>query len=174
MTDSAQLVVGSINGVYGIKGWVKVFSHTSPIEQILLYQPWSLHKGSKQVSVEVKEGKLHGKGVIALPDGFETRNDAESLVGYEIRIDANQLPELPEGEFYWHELEGMQVVNRAGEVFGVVDRMIETGANDVMVVSATSDSVDDEERLIPFVIDEIVDKIDMEQRTLTVNWEKDY
>lgn len=174
MTDSDQLVVGSINGVYGIKGWVKVFSHTSPIEQILLYQPWSLHKGSKQVSVEVKEGKLHGKGIIALPDGFETRNDAESLVGYEIRIDANQLPELPEGEFYWHELEGMQVVNRAGEVFGVVDRMIETGANDVMVVSATSDSVDDEERLIPFVIDEIVDEIDMEQRTLTVNWEKDY
>jgi 16S rRNA processing protein RimM len=174
VTDSDQLVVGSINGVYGIKGWVKVFSHTSPIEQILLYQPWSLHKGSKQVSVEVKEGKLHGKGIIALPDGFETRNDAESLVGYEIRIDANQLPELPEGEFYWHELEGMQVVNRAGEVFGVVDRMIETGANDVMVVSATSDSVDDEERLIPFVIDEIVDEIDMEQRTLTVNWEKDY
>jgi 16S rRNA processing protein RimM len=174
VTDSDQLVVGSINGVYGIKGWVKVFSHTSPTEQILLYQPWSLHKGSKQVSVEVKEGKLHGKGVIVLPDGFETRNDAESLVGYEIRIDANQLPELPEGEFYWHELEGMQVVNRAGEVFGVVDRMIETGANDVMVVSATSDSVDDEERLIPFVIDEIVDEIDMEQRTLTVNWEKDY
>lgn len=174
MTDSDQLVVGSINGVYGIKGWVKVFSHTSPIEQILLYQPWSLHKGSKQVSVEVKEGKLHGKGVIALPDGFETRNDAESLVGYEIRIDSNQLPELPEGEFYWHELEGMQVVNRAGEVFGVVDRMIETGANDVMVVAATSDSVDDEERLIPFVIDEIVDEIDMEQKTLKVNWEKDY
>ena len=174
MADSGQLVVGTINGVYGIKGWVKVFSHTSPIEQILLYQPWSLHKGSKQVSVEVKEGKLHGKGVIALPDGFETRNDAESLVGYEIRIDANQLPELPEGEFYWHQLEGMQVVNRAGEVFGVVDRMIETGANDVMAVSATSDSVDDEERLIPFVIDEIVDEIDMEQRMLTVNWEKDY
>ena len=174
MTDSDQLVVGSINGVYGIKGWVKVFSHTSPIEQILLYQPWSLHKGSKQVSIEVIDGKLHGKGVIALPDGFETRNDAESLVGYEIRIDANQLPELPEGEFYWHELEGMKVVNHAGEMFGVVDRMIETGANDVMVVSATIGSVDEEERLIPFVIDEIVDEIDMEHRTLTVNWEKDY
>ena len=174
MKDSGQLVVGSINGVYGIKGWVKIFSHTSPIEQILRYQPWSLHKGSKQVSLKIEEGKLHGKGVIALPDGFETRNDAESLVGYEIRIDAEQLPELPDGEFYWHQLEGMKVVNRSSELLGVVSKMIETGANDVMVVVATSESIDEAERLIPFVVGETVDEIELAEQVITVNWEKDY
>lgn len=174
MSDSEQLVVGSINGVYGIKGWVKVFSHTSPIEQILRYQPWSLHKGSKQIQMEIKEGKLHGKGVIALPDGFETRNDAESLIGYEVRVQADQLPDLPEGEYYWYELEGLEVVNKAGEVFGVVEKMIETGANDVLVVVATEKSIDEQERLIPFVMDEVVEEIDFEQGLLAVNWQKDY
>ena len=174
MSDSGQLVVGTINGVYGIKGWVKVFSHTSPIEQILQYQPWSLHKGSKQVSIEVAQGKLHGKGLIALPDGFETRNEAESLVGYEIRIEADQLPALPKGDYYWHELEGLQVVNQAGEVLGQIVRMMETGANDVMVVAATSDSIDDQERLIPFVMGNVVEQVDIEQGLLKVNWQSDY
>lgn len=174
MADSGQLVVGTINGVYGIKGWVKVFSHTSPIEQVLQYQPWSLHKGKKQLSIEVEQGKLHGKGVIALPVGFETRNDAESLVGYEIRIEADQLPELPEGEFYWHELEGLTVVNQAEEILGEIDRMMETGANDVLVVAATVESIDDEERLIPYVIGEVVEEVDLEQRLLKVNWDKNY
>ncbi len=178
MADSEQhpeeLTVGKINGVYGIKGWIKVFSHTSPIEQILQYQPWSLHKGRKQISIEIEQGKLHGKGVIALPQGFETRNDAESLVGYEIRIEADQLPELPEGDFYWHELEGLEVVNQAGEILGEIDRMMETGANDVLVVAATENSIDDEERLIPYVIGEVVIEVDLEQGLLKVNWDKDF
>lgn len=174
MTDSAQLVVGTINGVYGIKGWVKVFSHTSPIEQILSYQPWSLHKGNKQLSVAITEGKLHGKGLIALPEGFENRDEAMSLVGYEIRIAKDQLPDLPEGEFYWHELQGMAVVNEAGEALGNVARMMETGANDVLVVAATEESIDDQERLIPFVMDEVVKQVDMKQRRLTVAWDKEY
>lgn len=174
MSDPKQLVVGAINGVYGIKGWVKVFSHTSPIEQILSYQPWSLRKGNKQVSVAIVEGKLHGKGLIALPEGFETRDEAESLVGYEVRIAAEQLPDLPEGEFYWHQLEGMDVVNEAQENLGRIERMMETGANDVIVVSATPDSVDDQERLIPFVMDEVVKAVDMQARLVTVAWDKEY
>jgi len=172
--DSGQLVVGTINGVYGIKGWVKVFSHTSPIEQILQYQPWSLHKGKKQVSLAIAEGKLHGKGIIALPEGFETRNEAESLVGYEVRIAVDQLPELEEGEFYWHELEGLAVENEAGERLGEVKKLIETGANDVLVVAATKDSIDDQERLIPYVEDEIVKQVDIEGKLLKVAWDKDY
>lgn len=174
MEDSGQLVVGTINGVYGIKGWVKVFSHTSPIEQILQYQPWSLHKGKKQVSVGIADGKLHGKGLIALPEGFETRDEAESLVGYEVRIAVDQLPALDEGEFYWHQLEGLSVINEAGEMLGQVQKLIETGANDVLVVAATDTSIDDQERLIPYVEGEIVKQVDIEGKLLKVAWDKDF
>ena len=183
MTDSEQqLVVGAINGVYGIKGWVKVYSYTSPIEQILQYQPWTLYKkgvdatsaSSKQITLEIAEGKIQGKGVIVLPKGFETRNEAESLTGYEIRIAAEQLPSLPEGEFYWHELEGMCVINEAEEVLGEVVKMIETGANDVLVIRATENSIDDQERLIPLVMEQVVKRIDSDKQEIRVIWEKDY
>lgn len=175
MTDSKeQLVVGAINGVYGIKGWIKVYSYTSPIEQILQYQPWTLVKGSKRTELEVSEGKIQGKGVIALPKGFETRSQAESLIGYEVRVASTKLADLPEGEFYWHELEGMQVINEAGELLGEVEKLIETGANDVLVIQATTDSIDDRERLIPFVMEVIVQEVDEAARKIRVVWQSDY
>ncbi len=175
MADSKdELVVGSINGVYGIKGWVKVFSYTSPIEQILAYQPWKLRRGAKHQVLEVEDGKLHGKGVIVLPDGFQTRNDAESLIGFEIVVSRDQLPELKEGDFYWHELEGLTVVNEAEEILGVVSKMIETGANDVLVVVASESSIDDRERLIPLVMDKVVLAVDLTTGIVQVDWAADY
>tara|TARA_R110002072_G_C7953970_1_gene533414 strand:+ start:1541 stop:2068 length:528 start_codon:yes stop_codon:yes gene_type:complete len=169
-----ELVVGAINGVYGIKGWVKVFSYTSPLEQILTYQPWVLYKGAKKKVLKVAEGKLHGKGIIVLPEAFETRNDAESLIGYEIRIDRALLPDLPEGEFYWHELQGMTVINEAEEILGEVKEILETGANDVLVVQSNKASIDDQERLVPLVMDQVVLQVDTGAREIRVNWAADY
>lgn len=175
MTDSAdELVVGAINGVYGIKGWVKVYSYTSPLEQILAYQPWILRKGAKQKALKIADGKAHGKGIIILPDGFETRSDAESLIGYEIWINRTQLPDLPEGEFYWHELQGMTVINEANLVLGKVEQIIETGANDVLVVKSNEASIDDRERLIPLVMDQVVLRVDTAVREIRVDWDADY
>lgn len=175
MADSdEELMVGSINGVYGIKGWVKVYSYTSPIEQILSYQPWLLKKGRQSKTLEIEEGKLHGKGIIALPAGFESRSDAESLIGYEIFVNKSQLPELVEGEFYWHELEGLTVVNESEQILGQVSKMIETGANDVLVVSSTDSSIDDQERLIPLVMDQVVLAVDKTAGTIRVDWAADY
>jgi 16S rRNA processing protein RimM len=175
VTDSDnELVVGAINGVYGIKGWVKVYSYTSPLEQILEYQPWILRKGAKQQLLEISEGKLQGKGVIALPEGFETREDAESLIGYEIRVLRDQLPELPEGDFYWYELKSLTVINEADEVLGEVKELIETGANDVLVVISNEASIDDKERLIPLVMDQMVLSIDISAREVRVAWDADW
>ena len=175
MTDSEnELVVGAINGVYGIKGWLKVYSYTSPIEQILEYQPWILRKGKKQQTLEISDGKQHGKGIIVRPDEFESRTDAESLIGYEVRILRSQLPALPEGDYYWYELRGLTVVNEAGEVLGLVKEMIETGANDVLVVAANEASLDDKERLIPLVMDEVVLSVDTDASEIRVAWSSDW
>ncbi len=168
-----KLLVGKINGVYGVKGWVKVYSYTEPSEQILNYLPWYLKKGAKQHSVKVVEGKKQGKGLVALTDGIEDRTQAEELIGSEIWVDKDQLPNLVKGDYYWHQLEGLEVFNEAGEFLGEVSHLFETGANDVLVVKASEKSIDDMERLIPYVEKEIVLEIDLEERRILVAWGSD-
>jgi len=172
-----RILLGRISGAHGIKGWVKVFSHTEPPAQILKYSPWQLQKNGRQGSVdlvEVKDGRQQGKRIIAELDTVKTRNDAEALLGVEIWIDREQLVDPEEGEYYWFQLEGLKVVTLAGENLGVLDHMLETGANDVLVVKPDADSIDDLERLIPFVEPEIVCEIDLEQRRIVVNWDASY
>ena len=168
-----KLLVGKINGVYGVKGWVKVYSYTEPSEQILNYLPWYLKKGAKQHSVKVVEGKKQGKGLVALTDGIEDRTQAEELIGSEIWVDKDQLPNLEKGDYYWHQLEGLEVFNEAGEFLGEVSHLFETGANDVLVVKASEKSIDDMERLIPHVEKEIVLEVDLEERRILVAWGSD-
>jgi len=172
MTDKIQ--IGRINGVHGIKGWNKVYSYTDPKEQILAYSPWLLCKGKKQRSVKVLSGKLQGKGVIAQLEEIEDRNQAEEIVGYEIWIARDALPDLEIGEYYWHQLEGMSVVTGRGERLGIVDHLMETGANDVMVVKPDALSIDDQERLVPYVEGRVVTSVDLDHATVTVEWGQDY
>lgn len=169
-----ELRLGSINGSHGIKGWVKVFSYTDPMESILDYSPWILRKGSEVKEVSVSEGKVNGKKLIARLEDIETRNDADALIGFEIHTAEEAMPKLEQGEYYWYQLEGLQVRDSKGAVFGQIDHMLETGANDVMLVKPTVDSVDDQERLIPFVQDEIVKEVDLAAGGIVVDWQVDY
>ena len=145
--EADRIVVGRINGAYGIKGWVKIFSYTDPIEKILGYTPWYMvresrrgsrpqERGKKQAEdsiLEFESGKVHGKGVIALPKGFKDRDQAESLRGFEIWVDRRLLPPLETGDYYWHQLENLQVRNEQDECLGHVSHLLETGANDVWI-----------------------------------------
>lgn len=169
-----KIQVGRISGAQGIKGWVKVFSFTEPAEQILEYSPWQLKKKGLHLTLEVKQGRQQGKRIVAQLEDLLTRNDAEALLGADIWIDQQQLAELEEGEFYWYQLEGLQVINSAGQRLGVLDHLFETGANDVMVVKPDENSIDDQERLIPYVEQEVVLKVEMETGEVIVNWEADY
>ena len=154
------VTLGSINGVYGVKGWVKVYSFTSPIENILKYKTWQLfnskQKNNQNKTVKLEKGKRHGKGIIAKFEGFDDRNAVEILLKSEIIITRDLLPELPKGEYYWSDLQGLQVTNMENVDFGKVDHLFETGANDVMVVKketldGAGDSTESQERLIPFI-----------------------
>jgi len=166
--------LGRVNAAYGLKGWVKIYSHTDPVEQILEYSPWQLRKNGKEFQVEVNKGKAHGKGVIALLVGFDGRDSAESLIGFEVWIDRTRLPRLASGEYYWHQLEGLTVINQSGISLGKVDHLMETGANDVMVVRPGKGSFDDKERLIPYVEGEVVKEVNLETAVIVVSWETDY
>jgi len=165
--DDESICVGHIIGIQGVKGWVKVFSDTSPRENILNYSPWKIETGEKIMNVAVN-GRLHGKNVIAQIDGVEDRDLAAELIGSKIYIEPGQLPKLTEGEYYWSDLIGMKVESLESEPLGTVETMMETGANDVMVLQG------DRERLIPFVIDEIVREVDLVNKRVVVDWQPDY
>lgn len=161
------LRVGHILGAQGIQGWVRIFSNTSPRENILGYSPWLIEQDDSLVSVDVR-GRLQGKHVLAKLDGIEDRNQAENLAGSELYIEAGQLPRLEAGEYYWSELIGLEVESSSAEPLGVIEAMMETGADDVMVLQG------ERERLIPFVMDEIVTEVDLENRRMVVDWSAEY
>lgn len=166
LEESSQFVpMGQISGLYGVRGWVKIYSYTQPRENILSYTPWYLRQHGAWRPITLAEGKVHGKGVIARLEGIEDREAARRLVGTEISLQRAQLPPLGEQEYYWSDLMGLQVETVAGEPLGVIQSMLETGANDVMVVSG------DRERLIPYIRTDVVVAIDLLQRRMKVDWD---
>ena len=106
--------------------------------------------------------------------GIENRTQADELAGYEIYVASALLPELGEGDFYWFQLEGLSVFNREGLNLGEVSKMIETGANDVMSVRPTKNSIDNQERLIPYVEHDVVLSVDPEASTIVVDWRAEF
>ncbi len=165
--DDELILVGHILGAQGIKGWVRVYSHTSPRENIVNYGPWLLERDGRREWVDVS-GRLQGRHVVAKLDGIDDRNQAEALAGRELYIRARQLPRPAAGDYYWSDLIGLEVETLRAEPLGVIESMLETGADDVMVLGG------ERERLIPFVIDEIVREIDLEARRMVVDWSPEF
>src|SRR5690606_36804530 len=117
--ESAQaplLILGKIVSVHGIRGAVKVSSHTQPLDNVLNYPIWILRKGQEQRQMSVISGRLQARVVFAPLKGVRDRNEALELVDWEICVPESQLPALPEGEYYWHQLEGLQVVTLDGQL----------------------------------------------------------
>ncbi len=167
-----KIIIGKITGVYGVKGWVKVYSWTEPREGIIDYQPWYMKKPSEAAwrKVTLASGKRHGKTVIAKIEGVDDRDAALLLTGQEIAIDESQLKPLGEGEYYWRELIGCRVSNRQGIELGVVDSLMETGANDVLVVLAE----DGAQHLIPWAPEHTVLQVDIARQRIEVDWRADW
>lgn len=160
--------IGRISGVYGLHGWVKVYSYTEPRENILAYSHWHVHTRGQWRPMEVAEGRGHGKGVIARLAGCEDCDAASLLVGAEIAVTRKQLPPAGPGEYYWVDLEGLRVVTLSGIELGTVDHLFETGSNDVMVVKG------ERERLIPFIQGAVVVQVDLEHRIMRVDWDPEF
>lgn len=173
-SDSELVVLGKITSVYGVKGWLKIYSHTEPLENILNYSPWTLIlNGQKQV-IKVDQGKRHSKGLVAKLVGCDSREQAQLLCGAEIGVELASLPGLHDGEFYWHQLEKLNVVTESGQALGRVDYLIATGSNDVLVVKGNSESIDKRERLIPYLPEQVVKNVDLDAGTILVDWDPEF
>lgn len=159
------VLTGRIIGLYGLKGWVKIHSHTQPRTNILTYNPLYMHiQGAWQI-VDVEEGRSQGKGIVLKLRGYDDARNAAATLGCDLAVRREQLPPLAPDEYYWADLQGLKVITREGVELGVVERLLETGANDVLVVAG------ERERLIPFLQGSVVTKVDLEGEYLQVDWD---
>ncbi len=161
-----KVALGYISAVHGIKGWVKVHSWTRPMEAILSYQPWLL--GDQQKSVKILDGRKQGKGLVVCLPGIKDREQAITLVGQQIFVRRDQMPATAENEYYWSDLEGLEVHTTKGELLGKVERLMETGANDVLVIRGQR------EHLVPFVQGQYVTRVDLDNGLIEVDWDPDF
>lgn len=173
--DQDLVTVGQIRTVFGVRGWLKLLSYTEPADKIFSYQPWHVKVAGRWELVEVEARGQSAGGLNIKLKGLDDRELAKRYINAEVAVRPEQLPALAEDEFYWRDLEGCRVVNPQGYDFGVVDFMLETGANDVLVVKAnTNDAFGQTQRMIPFVLDVIVLNVDLKNRQLTVAWDPDF
>ena len=171
-SNSSDLVtVGRITAVYGVRGWLKVHSFTEPMDNILQFSKWYLQGQKGWEPLNIDGGRLHGKGLIVHIEGIDDRDLAAGYCQRDIAVHRSEMPRLGEGEFYWHQLEGLRVVSQFDgreHDFGTVVRMMETGANDVLVVRGGEDR---RERLIPYLPGEFITDIDLDAGVITVAWD---
>jgi 16S rRNA processing protein RimM len=171
---SQETVVGRITSVFGVKGWLKVYSYTDPREGILDYRDWTLVLDGKRMPVKLVDGRRQGQGIVVSLKGIDDRDQARAYSGADVLVPTDALPALPEGEYYWHQLEGLAVETVEGERFGYVHHLMETGANDVLVVRPDAGSIDQRERLIPWLPDQVVTEVDLGAGRLTVDWDPEF
>lgn len=174
------VVLGRVNGLFGVKGWLKVYSYTRPAENLLEFDEWLIGRQDDWRPFRVLSSRTQGKTLVAQlgvppagnPNGPATplsdRDAAVELLELEIAVARTAMPALADGEYYWFDLIGLDVVNRDGVALGRVKAMMETGANDVLVLSG------DRERLLPFVVGEIIDEVNLESGQIVADWDPDF
>ena len=173
--DTADVVViGRVQGAFGVQGWVRLISYTDPVGNILEYSPWLLQDSGRWRELKVRAARAQRNGFVAQLEGVDDRDQAAALRGRLLGMAAQALPPANDDEYYWRDLVGLTVKNTRGEHFGRVVEVMATGANDVLVVALEQelnanlpDDVDQE--LIPFHR-QYVPEVDLEHGSLTVDW----
>ena len=172
--DNQQVIIGQMSTVYGVKGWVKIHSYTDPKENIFQYSPWYIRKQSQWQVVDIDDVKINGKYLIAHIKGCNDREIARQYSGCVIATLKEQLPVLNAGDYYWSDLLGLSIITKEGLHLGKVQKLLETGANDVLVVRGAKESIDDRERLIPYLPDQVVCRVNLEDKTIIVDWDAEF
>lgn len=176
----SYVLVGKIGAAHGIKGWVKITSHTSSPVDIFSYSPWYLRpsgaanredQDNTWQEASFSDQKQQDKYLVARVNNSQNRSSAQKLTNFEIAVKRDQLPEISGDEHYWSDLENLTVKTVTGIVLGKVDHLFETGANDVMVVI---DKENNKRRLLPFTREQVVKNINIENKVITVDWDPEF
>ncbi len=164
--ENEYIVVGKIGSTYGVQGWLKIFSFTEVMANILDYDPWYMEDGNSWKIIEINAGREHGKALVAHLVGYDTPEQARLLTGKKIAVKRSQLPALPSNEYYWTDLIGLKVIDQRGQELGNILYMLETGSNDVFVIKNQG-----KEHAIPYLPGTVVTDVDLANRVMHVNWD---
>lgn len=171
--------VGRIADAWGVKGWFKVLPHSAHPQALFSSKRWYLQPSERgartfdgTLLLPIREAKEHANSVVAWAQGIEDRNAAEALRGARIFVPRSSFPTAGADEYYWVDLIGLAVLNREGVALGEVRDLLSTGPQTVLVLSYLQDGKV-QERMIPFV-SAFVDKVDLPERRITVDWQPDY
>jgi 16S rRNA processing protein RimM len=165
---STLVTLGRISGVFGVKGWLKVHSYTEPRGNIVGFPVWTLRRDGVDSTVELEDGRSQSGSVVVKLRGVDDRDRAHELIGAEVFVERAELPECKPGEYYWMDLVGLEVRTVKGEPLGVVDHLVATGANDVLVLAG------EPERLIPFVVGDVIRSVDLDAGVIVADWSPDF
>lgn len=157
---NSRLLIGKINGLFGIKGWVKIFSYCDPIEQIITYNSWLLKTNKTYTNIKVLGGRKQGKTVVAELAGISTTELAQQYIGQEIYINKSQLAQQQD-EYYYYQLEGLAVKNIQNIDLGIVEYLFNNGSNTVLATKS---------QMIPFISPYLI-AVDLEKGEIVVDWD---
>lgn len=170
--DLAQ--VGHVSGAYGVLGAIRVTPYSDDADSLLKVKTWWLDKPSLR-PVQVRTVRMHSGDVVATLADVKDRDAAEALKGAAVSIPRSEFPALPEDEYYWSDLIGMEVVNLQGETLGTVTDMMHNGAQSILRITSADPAPEGkaQERLVPFV-DQFVKTVDLAAKKITLDWGLDY
>ncbi len=174
-----KILLGKITTVHGLQGWVKIYSWTQPKTNIFGYNPWWLRSADQQLKqVTVEQTRSSGQKLLVRLKGCHDRDHARLYVNSDILIDEDMLPSLGEKEYYWHQLEGLNVFiemdNKETINIGQIHHLLDTGANDVIIVRPTPQSIDERERWIPWLEDQVILNVDLSKGEVQIKWDPDF
>jgi 16S rRNA processing protein RimM len=167
--NNSKIAIGKFGSAHGINGAIKVNAYTQPTSGMIDYTPWQIHDSDGWQLLEIENTRVQNNRLIVKLSSIDSREQAEEMVNKEIFIEAAQLPSLNPGEYYWKDLIGLSVYNHVGVHLGKVIELLETGANDVLVLKG-----EDKERLIPYLPDTVIIAVDLEKQTIRVNWDENF
>jgi 16S rRNA processing protein RimM len=161
------VAMGRVSAPFGVKGWIKIQPFTAATANLLAYTVWWLGRDGAWGEYAVGTAQVHGRSVVAQLEGCHDREAAAQFRGMQVAVPREALPQTAIDEFYWADLIGLKVVNSAAQDFGRVVRILETGANAVLVVEG------ERERLIPFIAD-VIREVDLAAGVMRLEWGADY
>ncbi len=166
--ENRSIVVGKIASPFGVQGWTKVLSYTEPTIGLLDYPIWQLNKLNSEKSVKLQQGRQHGKFLVVKFEGIDDRDEVARLTNSMVVVTRDQFPDADQNSYYWADLIGLKVTTTLGVDLGTVDSLLETGANDVLVVKG------EKERLVPWIQPDVIREVNLTEGAMVVDWDPDF
>ena len=128
-----SVIIGKVLSTHGIHGWLSISCYAHPPENLKKYDTFVILNDSLS-KIDINDVKIMPKKIIIKIKDYDSINSSVNIIGKDILIDKSDMPILADGEYYWRELEGLEVVTSKEKYLGLVDFIFNNGSNDVLVI----------------------------------------